>query len=102
MQNLPDRRVLIRWMFDAIGFLLIFGHNFVIHKVLYADFWGRFLFGEKSAGWAFLMAAAYLYLLPTALICWITASGLKRNKRWSRIVGIITCVVLLLGFPWFT
>ena len=99
MRNLPNRRVLIRWMFDALGFLLIFGHDFVVHNVLCADFWGGLLFGEGSAGYAFLMAAAYLYLIPTSLLCWITAAGLKRNSRWSHPVGIFTCILLLLGFP---
>jgi tetratricopeptide (TPR) repeat protein/Zn-dependent protease len=99
MRNLPKSRVLIRWMFDALGFLLIFGHDFVVHYVLCADFWGGLLFGEGSAGYAFLMAAAYLYLIPTALLCWITAAGLKRNSRWSHPVGIFTCILLLLAFP---
>ena len=102
MRNLPDRRILLRWMFNALGFLLIFGHEFVIYKVLCVDFWGRLFFGLNSAGYYFLMAAAYFYLLPTSLLCWITASGLKRNKRWARPVGIVTSVLLLCGFPWLT
>jgi tetratricopeptide (TPR) repeat protein/Zn-dependent protease len=102
VRNLPDRRVLIRWMFDALGFLLIFAHNFVVHNLLLADFWGSLLFGQGSAAYAFLMAAAYLYLIPTSLLCWITAAGLKRNSRWVRPVGIFTCVLLLFGFPVLT
>src|SRR5258708_1119468 len=102
MHNLPDRRVLIRWMFDALGFLLILGANFAVHSVLRADFWARLLFGENSAGYAFLMAGAYLYVVPTGLLFWVTASGLKRNKRWSLPVGICPCALLLFGFPWLT
>ncbi|HEV3201919.1 MAG TPA: site-2 protease family protein [Bryobacteraceae bacterium] len=102
MRALPDRRVLIRYMFDALGFVFIFGHDFVVHSVLRADFWGALIFGEDSAGYAFLMAASYLYILPTALLCWITAAGLKRNKRWSFPVGVFTSALLVLGFPWLT
>ena len=99
MRSLPNRRVLIRWMFDALGLLLIFAHDFVVHNILFTDSWGRLLFGAGSAGYAFLMAAAYLYLIPTSLLCWITAAGLKRNSRWSHPVGILTCILLLPGFP---
>ena len=45
MRSLPNRRVLIRWMFDALGLLLIFAHDFVVHNILFADFWGGLLFG---------------------------------------------------------
>lgn len=102
MRNLPGPRVLIRWMCDALGCLLLFGHEFVVHHLLCADLWGRLIFGEDSAGFAFLMAAAYFYLLPTSLLCWITAAGLKRDKRWARPVGIFTCALLLCGFPFLT
>ena len=102
MRNAPDRRVLLRWMFDALGFLLIFGHEFVIYKVLCVDFWGRLFFGERAAGYYFLMAAAYFYLLPTALLCWTTAHALKRDKRWARPVGFVTSALLLCGFPWLS
>jgi Zn-dependent protease len=83
MSRLHDGRVLIRWMFNAIGLLLILAPQFVVYS-------------------AFLMAAAYFYLIPTALLCWITAAGLKRDKPWSHCVGICTSGVLLLGFPWLT
>jgi tetratricopeptide (TPR) repeat protein len=102
MRNLPGRSILIRWMFDALGFLLIFGHRFVVHSVLRADFWAGLLFGKKTAGYAFFMAVVYLYILVTPLFCWVTAYGLKRNKRWSHPVGICTCTLLLLGLPWLT
>ncbi len=48
MRNLPERRILIRWMFEALGWLLIFGHNFVIRYVLQADFWGQLFFGRDT------------------------------------------------------
>jgi tetratricopeptide (TPR) repeat protein len=102
MRHLPDRRVLIRWMFNALGYLLIFGHRFVIRTVLHAGFWGELLFGKNTAGYFFWMAAATIYTLPTALLCWLTAAGLKRNKRWAFGVGVATCGLLILGFPWFT
>ena len=102
MSNLPDSRTRIRWMFNALGFVLIFGHDFVVHSVLRADFWAGLIFGEYSPGYLLLMAAAYLYLIPAALLCWLTAYGLKSNKPWSHPVGVGTCGLLLLGFPWLT
>ncbi|HMC59056.1 MAG TPA: M50 family metallopeptidase, partial [Candidatus Solibacter sp.] len=102
MRNLPDRRVLIGWMFDALGLGLIFGHQFVVHYVLRADFWPGLFLGRNPAGNGYLIAAAHLYLPVTALLCCLAAYGLKRNKRWSRPVGIGTSALLLLGFPWLT
>ncbi len=102
MRSVPDRRILFRWMFDGLGFLLIFAHEFVVHTLLRTDWWAGFLFGPGTAGYAFFMAAAYFYLLPTPLLCWMTAAGLKRNKGWARPLGICTSTLLLLGFPWLT
>lgn len=106
MRHVPDRRILVRWMFDALGLVFIFGGQFVIRHVLYADFWGRLLFGEYSNGPSSVMprayGLAYGYLYITALLCWITASGMKREKRWARPVGIVTSVLLLFGLPWLT
>jgi len=102
MRNLPGRSILIRWMFDALGFLLLFGHRFVVHSVLRADFWAGLFFGRKTAGYLFFMAAVSFYTLVTPLFCWATASGLKRNKTWSRPVGVCTSTLLLFGLPWLT
>jgi tetratricopeptide (TPR) repeat protein len=102
MRNLPGRSILIRWMFDALGFLLLFGHRFVVHSVLRADFWAGLFFGRKTAGYLFFMAAVSFYTLVTPLFCWATASGLKRNKTWWRPVGVCTSTLLLFGLPWLT
>jgi tetratricopeptide (TPR) repeat protein len=93
-------------MFDALGFLFIVAGQFVVRHVLYVDFWGRLLFGEYAGGPSSMLLRAYgfahLYLLITALLCWLTASGMKRDKRWARPVGIVTSVLLLVGLPWLT
>src|SRR5215469_11408751 len=102
MRQLPDRRVLIRWMFNLLGYLLIFGHRFVLHYVLNADSWGRVLFGENTKFYFFFMGIATLYTIPTALLCWLTAWALKRNKSWAQWAGAFTCGLLILGFPWLT
>lgn len=102
MRNLPGRRILIRWMFDALGFMLLFGHRFVVHSVLRADFWAGLLFGKRTVAYAFFMTVVYLYILVTPLLCWATASGLKRDKRWSHPVGVCASTLLLLGLPWLT
>src|SRR5438477_9080319 len=102
MGQLPDRRVLIRWMFYALGYLLLFFPNFVVHSVLRAEFWAGLLFEEHSARYEFFIADVYLYFLMASLLCLATAAGMKRNKKWSLPVGICTCALLLLGFPWLT
>jgi hypothetical protein len=43
-----------------------------------------------------------LYVLLTAVLCFVTASGLKRNKRWGRYAAYLACALLLLGCPWLT
>jgi len=102
MGNLPDRRVLIRWMFNALGYLLVFGHRFVIDSLLHARHWAGVLFGESSPWYYLFMAAATLYTIPTALACWIAAAGLKRNKPWGIWAGGFASFLLILGFPWLT
>jgi len=93
-------------MFNAVGLLLIFSSSFVIRHVLYADFWGGLLFGDYGNDPSSVLprayGLAYGYLSITALLCWITASGMKREKGWARPFGIITSVLLLCGIPWLT
>jgi tetratricopeptide (TPR) repeat protein len=102
MPTLPERRILIRWMFDAVACLLLFGHRFTVYSVLHADYWAGLFFAKRTAGYYFFMAAVYFYILATPLLCWLTASGLKRNKGWCRPVGIFASGLLVLGFPWIT
>jgi len=102
MLNLPDRRILLRWMFAVLGFMLMLRPQFVLASVLHADFWGTLLFGEDTPGYRSFMAAAKLYFVPTALLCWIAAAGLRNDKRWSYGVGICACILLLIGFPGLT
>jgi tetratricopeptide (TPR) repeat protein len=102
MFPLPDGRVLLRWMFWCLGLILLLGHEFVVHSVLHADRWAAFLFPHNFAYYAFFMAAAYFYLIPTPLLCLATASGLKRNKSWARWTGATASSLLLLGFPLLT
>jgi tetratricopeptide (TPR) repeat protein len=98
----PDRRLLIRWAFLGMGYLLLFGNNFVVRRLLLTDFWGTWLFGRYSAFYAFLMAAAYFYLIPTSLLCFATAWALKRYKVWGRWTGIVACSASLPWFPVMT
>jgi tetratricopeptide (TPR) repeat protein len=102
MRHLPDRRVLICWMFNALGFLFLFGRRFVIHSVLRAEFWAGLFFGEYTARYFYFLIAATIYWIPMAPLCWLTAAGLKRNKRWGLWAGYVACSLLILGFPWLT
>jgi hypothetical protein len=60
MHKLPGRRVLLRWMFNALGLVLTFGG--VIHSVLRADFWAGLFFAENAADHESFMAAAFFHL----------------------------------------
>ena len=97
-----ERRILLRWGFLGIGYLLLFGHRFAVHRLLMADIWAGMLFGERSALYAFTMGGAYLFLIPSSLLCLATGWGLGRNMRWSRWTGVAVCVMFLAGFPILT
>jgi tetratricopeptide (TPR) repeat protein len=84
-------------MFNGLGYLLIFGREFVVRYLVHADFWVRRLAGD-GVGSGRVMAMATLYTVPTAVLCWLTASGLKRNRWWRFAAGVL----LLAGFPWLT
>jgi hypothetical protein len=72
------------------------------HSVLRAEAWAVLLFSKVSPWYYIFMVAAIFYTAPTALLCWLAAAGLKRNKRWGLWAGCCACALLILGFPWFT
>jgi tetratricopeptide (TPR) repeat protein len=102
MRELPDGRVLLRWIFLAFGLFLLFCTNFVVHSVLRADAWAKLLFADAPRLQTLVIATSYLIIGPCGLLCLATAWGLKRSRRWSRWTGACACTILLAGFPWFT
>src|SRR5689334_8902001 len=102
MGQSTDRRVLLRWAFTSIGWLMIIGHEFTVHQLMRADRWGEFLFGHGSALAALVMAAAYLFLIVNWVLCEVTAWGMKRNKGWSQATGTVVCLLFLPWFPLLT
>src|SRR5689334_10173152 len=101
MQNLPERRTILRWAFLAFGMFWI----------VRPDVWGNAVFYWRPVA-AFFFASPRnrdLALIPVMLIfgqsgilSLITAWGMQRGKRWSRWTGLFTCLSLLPGFPGFT
>ncbi|HKE28019.1 MAG TPA: site-2 protease family protein, partial [Bryobacteraceae bacterium] len=102
MGQLSGRRTLLRWAFLGTGYLLLFGNRFVVHRLLMADMWAGPLFGSGSAMYAFLMAAAYFYLIAGWFLCMVTSWGFRRNKPWASAVGLAACVISLPWFPIMT
>ena len=84
MRTLPGRWILLRWMFEIAGFVLILGNR-------------------RVAGfWAARSPLAHTFAVVAALLCWIAAAGLKRKKPWARTVALVSSALLVCAFPWFT
>ncbi len=99
MATAPNRRVILYWMFEALGFLFVVFNRFTAHSVMWGDSWAALLFDHRLARLAFL-GAIHIFLLIAGILCWITAYGLKRGRPWARTVGLWTSGLLLPGFPW--
>jgi len=50
MLSSPGRRVLLRWMFNVLGYLLLFGSNFVVQHLLNVQYWAHTFFGSSRRG----------------------------------------------------
>lgn len=92
--------MLSRWLFNALGYLLVFGDRFVVRHLLLPGFWTGLLPANLTPSQ--LRGIFGLYTIATGVLCWITASGLKRNKWWRLGAGIPACLLLLVGLPWLT
>ena len=102
MFPLPDGRALLRWMFLSLGVIILSAPEFTVHSILRADRWAALLFPGDPAASAYFMAASYVYLGLTPLLCLATAFGLKRNRAWARWTGATASSLLLFGFPLLT
>jgi tetratricopeptide (TPR) repeat protein len=92
----------LRWSFMAVGYGLLFFHDFVINSIVRPGFWAELIFPGNYRIYALAMGVSYMLLIPSGLACLATAWGLKRNYKWSRWTGIAACCFLLAGFPWLT
>jgi tetratricopeptide (TPR) repeat protein len=97
-----DRRILLRWIFFVSGWILLLFPSFVVRSVLGIDTWAAHAYPGNHRQQALLFSVATLDLLVSALLCLVTARGLKRSRRWSRWTGVCACAILLFGFPWMT
>lgn len=43
-----------------------------------------------------------IVIIQAGLLCLATSWGLKGNRRWARGSGLLACVSLLPGLPWFS
>jgi tetratricopeptide (TPR) repeat protein len=102
MFPLPDGRALLRWMFVSLGLIILSAPEFTVNSILRADRWAAFLFPGDPAAFTGFMAASYVYIGLTPLLCLATAFGLKRNRSWARWTGTSASSLLLFGFPLLT
>ena len=101
MRAPADQRVLLRWLFLALGLLIVLAPGLVLHSLFLSD-WAELLYPNDPRHRARLLGWLYVLLLPGGLLCLATARGLNRSKPWARWCGILTCLLLLAGFPWLT
>jgi tetratricopeptide (TPR) repeat protein len=97
-----DRRVILRWSFLLLGWLLVLAPQTLVDVVLNGQAWADRLFPENDLHQKGFIALLHVFVLCSGLLSLTTAWGLRRNLRWSRWCGIFTCIVLLAGFPWLT
>jgi tetratricopeptide (TPR) repeat protein len=89
-------------MFLSLGVIILSAPEFTVHSVLRADRWATFLFPGDPVVFTYFMAAAYVYIGLTPLLCLATGFGLKRNRPWARWTGTAASSLLLFGFPLLT
>lgn len=97
-----DQRILLRWIFLISGWVLLLFPSFVVHSVLGIDTWAAHAYPGNHREQALIVSVATLDLLVSALLCLVTARGLKRSRGWSRWTGVCACAILLFGVPWLT
>jgi tetratricopeptide (TPR) repeat protein len=89
-------------LFLSLGGLLIFAHNFILETLLRVRHWSVVFYPGDYHRQALFIASAHLALIPAGCLCLITAWGLKRDRRWTRLSGMIASLFLIAGFPWLT
>jgi tetratricopeptide (TPR) repeat protein len=89
-------------MFLSLGVIILCAPEFTVHSILLADRWAAFLFPGDPAAVTYFMAASYVYIGLTPLLCLATGFGLKRNRSWARWTGTAASSLLLFGFPLLT
>ena len=97
MPTISKRQTLLRWMFLAVGLLLLFGGNLPFRTV--SENVSEMLYPDRpDAQRLFLNICATVNLLGATLSL-ITAWGIRRQRRWARGCGIAASLVLLVLFP---
>jgi len=97
----PSRFQWLRWLFMSLGGLLIFGHNFIFN-LLRVRHWALVFYRGDLHRQMLFMSSVHFALIPAGCLCLITAWGMKRDRRWTRLTGMIASVFLIAGFPWLT
>jgi Zn-dependent protease len=102
MGQSSDRRLLIRWAFLGMGYILLFGRFYAYPLIMFLpDVWATLNGGDGSGNRTGRMIAG-LYMLLAAILCFAANSGLRRNKPWGRWAGMAACIISLPFFPFMT
>lgn len=97
MPTISKRPTRLRWMFLAVGLMLLFGLNLPFRTV--SENVSEMLYpGRPAAQRLFVNICAMVNLLGATLSL-ITAWGIRRQRRWARWCGIATSLILLVLFP---
>jgi tetratricopeptide (TPR) repeat protein len=102
MRELPSLRVILRWAFLALGLFLIIRGDLVLNSALTIRPFVQLLFPDNPRSQNIATAAAMIIIFQAGLLCLATAWGLQRGRGWARWGGILACISLLPGVPWFS
>jgi hypothetical protein len=102
MRELRDARVILRWAFLVLGVFLVIRFDLVLNSAWHLSPLAKVVFPNDPREQNIFVAVAMFVIMPCALLCLATAWGLERNKRWSHWTGLLACITLLPGAPWFT
>ncbi len=90
------------WSIGVLQFLAWF--NIIGFVILCCIFLYAIFIEEPIA-----LIGAYIYIVPLtiilliqAILCYITAKGLLKQRKWARYTTIILGVFMLFGFPIWT
>lgn len=97
-----DRRGLLRWIFLGFGLFLLFGRSLAGGLLAPPGVVAEMLHPGDAYRQTLLRAFLNLTVSTAAILCLITARGLRLGRGWSRATGMCACVLLLPMFPLLT
>jgi tetratricopeptide (TPR) repeat protein len=98
---LDEPKKLLRWLFFVSGLALLYFQRLYLRSLGGADLL-QSLQQLSPALQVQVMLLVLIVVGACTVLCFVTAWGMKRRRRWSRWTGICASLFLLPGFPLFS